>query len=492
MSPLDEELRRTLQRRADDVPPPAAVLAGVHGRARSLRRRRTAGRLTGALAAVALVAVAVPLVDDLRAGGDVARVAVAPTPSPGATDGTAATGPVNAIPFDAQGRPTNALDWPARGDLTGQPLADAYNALLDEFATRNLTAPAEVDGSVLYSVSDRLGEALVVQLWIRGVTPAHLVVGLPADGTGPLGAAFDDIVAPGAVQVSAVLPGDELPRVLVVARPTGIGDILYAPGGDDFAAVGQEYVRGDAVRLFPRTWDPAGPADQVMVLDGDGNLDDPLYAGPLTYDGTVQSEPPPGTEPTLPTVDGTAGPAATSQAGGSGPDQAALWPYRGLVPVREALLDPAVAAYRDSTPGADRDLAARPLYGADSDNGTAFLLTLFTGPGTDPTVSLYTVVGSRPGRQAVTWPAVTVGDAIVVVVPGDPDQDPGQPPIDLLVVVSELKAAITYDGGQFTPVTEQGDGSYLSALQDGATQSVTIDHPDGRRTVVDSPFDRAG
>jgi hypothetical protein len=86
-------------------------------------------------------------------------------------------------------------------------------------------------------------------------------------------------------EVSFVLPGDAYPWVLVIGAP-GTEQILYETDPGTFEPV--ETVDGWA--LFKRTG--SGPrsndSDRIEVLDGNGDLDHPLYYGPID---TGPSEP---------------------------------------------------------------------------------------------------------------------------------------------------------------------------------------------------------
>jgi hypothetical protein len=90
MTPLDDELRRTLNERASVVAPPADPLEGIEARARGIRRRRAIASATGAALAVAAIAVSVPLLTDGRPTGAPDRFA---TSSPDAVSPSGALDP---------------------------------------------------------------------------------------------------------------------------------------------------------------------------------------------------------------------------------------------------------------------------------------------------------------------------------------------------------------------------------------------------------------
>ena len=81
MSPIDDELRTALQRRATGVAPSPDPLAGIERRAGRMRRNRVAASVAGTVLAVAAVATAVPLLSGAPAP-DAPPVATAPSAAP--------------------------------------------------------------------------------------------------------------------------------------------------------------------------------------------------------------------------------------------------------------------------------------------------------------------------------------------------------------------------------------------------------------------------
>src|SRR4051812_40613978 len=102
MTPLDDELRRTLSARAETVAPSSDPLTGIESRARGLRRRRPAGAVPGAVAAIAAGAPAGPA---LMPGGKDRLEPAGPSPTP----------TVTVTPATPQLRPANVLTWELRG-----------------------------------------------------------------------------------------------------------------------------------------------------------------------------------------------------------------------------------------------------------------------------------------------------------------------------------------------------------------------------------------
>ena len=106
MTPIDDELRSLLHKRADRVASPPDPMAGIESRARRMRRNRVAASVAGAALAVAAIAVAVP---SLVPGHDRDRDTVATTPTPTAPAVAPTYGPNELDP---------ANPWAYRGDAT--------------------------------------------------------------------------------------------------------------------------------------------------------------------------------------------------------------------------------------------------------------------------------------------------------------------------------------------------------------------------------------
>jgi hypothetical protein len=125
----------------------------------------------------------------------------------------------------------------------------------------------------------------------------------------------DAALAPGTTVLMAALPADEVPRLLVVAAPS-IGDIAYAPDGSTFSSIPM-VVPGVAFRAL----DGDTSKDAVRVLDGDGNMDSPVFQGAAPdYEGT--SAPPSVKQPPETS-------SAPTLAARYALDPAKPWKYRG-------------------------------------------------------------------------------------------------------------------------------------------------------------------
>ncbi|MCU1593914.1 MAG: hypothetical protein JWO12_1306 [Frankiales bacterium] len=262
MSPIDDELRRTLRDRADALLPAADPLSGIEQRARSVtRRRRTAAGLSGALVVVAGLAIALPQLSSDPGKRVVVQVATAsPTPS--------------AAPV---AEPSNLLGWEPRGNPAALPPESVLQAVADAFGAHDVSrahyAPLFTysRGSVPYTIG---------QAWMTGDAAAH-TFGYARFATGTevlLGAVTSKTAAVVAFQIGN-LPGETTDLLVLVPRP-GTGQVSYSPDGTAaFAPVASGRSDLDAIGLVNRSRRASN--DRVQVLDGDGNLDAPLYEGPV-------------------------------------------------------------------------------------------------------------------------------------------------------------------------------------------------------------------
>jgi hypothetical protein len=263
MSPIDDQLRKAMHARADHLSPAPDPLSGIEDRARRIRRRRSAGAaLAGAALAVAAVAFAVPA---LTAGSSPGRAQVASSATPAPTT----------TPEVQAGDPANLLTWAPRG--SAPPAADvaalkggfapAVQTTIDRVHFRALfhtthhgltvtVGQAWKDGELAYDVGYTTGGANGVELFIGQQTAMQTpVVALAAAGTA----------------------GSTTDLLVLVPRP-GTGQVLYSPDATTaFAPVASGRSDIDAIGLVER--DRKALQDRVEILDGDGNLDKPLYKG---------------------------------------------------------------------------------------------------------------------------------------------------------------------------------------------------------------------
>jgi hypothetical protein len=302
MTPIDDELRNLFANRAADLTPAADPIAGIERRAGRMRRNRAIAAVAGSALAVAAIAVAVPSL--LPERDDAAQVASSGTPSP--------------VTSPSAGRDAAALDparpWAYRGD-TSLIKDSELASLRAEWAAKHpgAAAPQPLFGQV-YEPSQQPEIVFVAgDRW-------GMATSSDAGWTFPV----DEALAPGTRVLMAALPGDEVPRLLIVAGPS-TGDISYAADGRTFTTVPMvqpgvafRALEGDTSR------------DVVRVLDGDGNLDQPVFQGAAPDYGTPNGTPAPGSSPdAAQPAEVTSAPALAAKYAF---DPASPWAYRGATP----------------------------------------------------------------------------------------------------------------------------------------------------------------
>lgn len=245
MSPIDDELRTMLRTHADDMPTEHDLMAVVETRARSIHRRRVAVATTTGGLAVAAVAMAGSLALTGSAHDSLRTRPVPPGLEPSATASAAPSA-------------DRLLDWPLRENTPGVALSYVGNPLWAGFSPRHdlliVGQAPQADGSVNSQIS---------------VSPAN-------GGQGY--ALMYGTIAPGTKQLSFIIGSGKTSYVVVVGAPE-TGQIRYAADGKNFRP--EDTVQGVAV--FPRTWTRTSPLveDAIEVLDGNGDVDHPLYRGPI-------------------------------------------------------------------------------------------------------------------------------------------------------------------------------------------------------------------
>lgn len=296
MTPIDDELRTALHRRAAAVAPTADPLAGIEHRAARIRRRRAAVAVAGSALAVTAVALPVALVALRAEPGRAGAVAGGGSPS---SSRFAGTGSPSAIPDQT---PRNALSW----RYSYQVPDDGLNtAAVHVFATSHGRPDDDVVVRPLYVAKLPKGYyAYVFQAWFRPLrraadgtieftgepSPAHTVVYLTPvpyqPGVIPAGRATgilrDEVTPPGVRQISQILPGSQYPLVLVLGDPWATGQIGYAENGRSFVPVRRlpPVDVQPGLALFLRT----GPAidqkapDVIELRAAGGGL---IYRGPI-------------------------------------------------------------------------------------------------------------------------------------------------------------------------------------------------------------------
>lgn len=396
MSPLDDELRTLLHGRAARVRPAPDPLAGVERRAGRIRRRRRATAVATGMAVLAALAVGVPA---LVTGQQ--RPAVLVPADPAGPDGPDAPDerPPSAAPTQPAAGP--ALDpqrpWDYRGDRSlaaGATLERVVTAWRDRHPGARVTP---LYGHV-YEPSGQPELAFVS----RG--PDGDRWGVAAAGPGAVQVLADKPLPRGTTALLAALPGDEGPRLLVLAAP-GTGDILYAADGRAFAPIGAGLPGVGTVPLGGDT-----SADVVRVLDGDGDLDHPVFEGPAP-DFTGSRTAPPVESPPAEVS------SAPALAAGLAFDPAAPWAYRGAAPdgtgdIVSADRKAYVTAY-----GEEAALQDTVLYAAHLSATTDVAVVLHRGRGADR-VSF--TANSRGVTQQRAYEPARGEDILSAYLPLDP------------------------------------------------------------------------
>ena len=341
MSPIDDELRTALQRRATGVAPSPDPLAGIERRAGRMRRNRIAASVAGSALAVAAVAAAVPLVSGPTAP-DAPPVAISqPTASSSASPTTAAYALDPAAPWAYRGAPLEALGPGTVETVTreyavqrGVPedavtLTPLWGQVDEPSARTELVFVATVDGEARWGLA-RSSEA------------------------GPEFAVDEPLPEP-ALALAAALPGDEVARLLVVAAPT-VGALQHGPDDASEHAAMAELAPG--VGTAPLEGDPATATYRVL---------DPSGAELLRARVPQVADPDGGSAPEEP-VSAGAPPA---------PSNVVDWPLRGAVPAEVVAAAQAAAAQQAGV--SPERVGSRPLFGAERDGRLYGLLQVWWG-----------------------------------------------------------------------------------------------------------------
>lgn len=404
MSPLDDELRRTLATRASALPLSPDPLAGIEGRARRIRRRRGLGAVAGAAVAVAAVALVVPAVVTDR--GTTAPDRLASASPTGWTSHPSVLDP--------------AKPWPVRGDE--QLLADGtLDSVAREWSRRH-------PGSVL--------TPLFVQVW-EPSAQTEIAFVASDDGVLRVGWVVDGESGPEFVQEETALPdaayqfalaGDEgVTRLYVIAAPDS--KIAYAADGVTYQDI-----------TLTSTTHEDGPSASTTTNRSGFGITAVETAGArvrvTASDGTVVYE------------------ADARGSAAAAPANVLDWPSRGDASVGPSVHDLGVAFSRamDRTDGAA--VGYRPLFTGDTDSGVRFTMgqAWFEGESNAYTVSYAT---SEQGEEIFLGPVTPASPKVLAFLLGNL---PGTS-VDFLVVVPDPRTGqVSYDTdatGSFRPVTGQ-------------------------------------
>ena len=364
MSPIDDELRTALQRRATVVAPSPDPLAGIERRAVRMRRNRVAASVAGSVLAVAAVATAVPLLTGSSAP-DAPPVAVTrPTAEP-----TAEPSPV--VPTTSY-----ALDPAAPWAYRGTPLAELGQGFVEtatrEYATRRGVAEDAVTLTPLWGqVDEPSGQA---ELVFVATVDGQQRWGVARGGEAGPELLVDEPLPDPALALAAALPGDEVPRVVVVTAPEARPAEYFPDETVEDATPLAELA--DGVSTGPLEGDPA--ADSLLVREADGRE---LWRGPAP---DVAGRAPTGGQ-AEPPAEGTGAP----------PSNVVDWPLRGSVPEEQE--DAAKVAAARSTGVSPEQVSWRPLFGAERDGTFYGVAQVWSGG--DAQVFAWASDPDDPGRR---------------------------------------------------------------------------------------------
>jgi hypothetical protein len=260
MTPLDDELRSMFRDRAGMVAPAPDPLGGIERRAKRMRRNRVGASVAGAALAVAAIAVAVPsLVPDHEgAVQQPAHPSNIAEPSPGASG---SYGPNELDP---------ASPWAYRGAMT----VIAGNELV---TLRSEWAATHPGATLTPLYGEIYGPSQQPQITFVSTGGGEDRWGVATTSEGGWVWLHDEALAPHSTTLMAVLPADGPSRLLIVTTPM-TGQIQYAKDGNTFASLPTVGDNVPGVAYTALEGDTSH--DIVRVLDGDGDLDHPVFAGP--------------------------------------------------------------------------------------------------------------------------------------------------------------------------------------------------------------------
>jgi len=359
MTPLDDELRRTLRAQAGTLAPSADPLAGIEQRARRIRRRRSLAAVGTAAAAAAVVAIAVPAV--VNGIGPAPRQVTSPSTSPMAS---ASTTP-----------PVDPTTWRYRGNAVEPSTLDAFRR---EFEVRH---PGSTFVPLFGQVYEPSGQQELVFASKGPDENSGWRAGVVQSGEPGPEFVYDE----GRSWLSAlafVLPGDEGARLLVVADPGSSGLSATSDVGTLPFTPLTELAPGVATGPVPEQ----RPGLMVRLTLPDGSQDDGEPYDRLAVPTNVLD-----------------------------------WPARGDASAGPSVHDLEVAFTRENQSAEGRVVHYRPLFTGDTDSGVRFTLgqAWFEGDKAATTV-LYSVSGSERGvlRQYRPSEDPTVVAGLLTDLPG--------------------------------------------------------------------------
>jgi hypothetical protein len=196
------------------------------------------------------------------------------------TDGRTVTQVVWLVPNDDHQPPANLVSWIFRGDASAGPSVDD---LLTTYAKTRGADPANAAYQASYTAATTSGVRYTIgQAWITGDTTATTVSYATGGTTGAVLRTYPSTsnTAYGIAALLTDLPGSTTDLLVVVPRP-GVGQVSWSPsstGAFQPVASGRSDLNG--IALIDRAMNETN--DRLEVLDGDGNIDHPVYRGPVT------------------------------------------------------------------------------------------------------------------------------------------------------------------------------------------------------------------
>ena len=234
---------------------------------------------------------------------------------------------------------------------------------------------------------------------------------------------WDQPLPTGPTVLMAPLAGDEGGRLLIVTSPA-VGQISYAGDGASFHAI-LGPVPG--VGFAALATDPSH--DAVQVLDGDGNLDHPVFQGPA--------------------------PDPQQRVGSSQPANLLDWLPRGSTP-QPSLVDQAVRAFAKGLGASSAVTRSTVLYAGTDRAGRDYVFLQAWLPGQAAHTAGFLRDG-KGGGEPFVGPPIGKEPALLAFVVTSPQMTPGQP--ETLVLLPKPGAGrVRYAPSATAPFTDVANG----------------------------------
>ena len=426
MSPIDDELRATLQGRAALLAPSPDPMAGIERRAGRIRRNRAATAIAGSVLAVAMIALAVPALSTAPTSAPVlpAAPSAAPSPAPSAAPST--------LPGRESARLDPAAPWPYRGDITAP--AGELATLTRQWAALKGAPAADVTFTLLYgqTYGQTYGPAatrrFVYLAFVHGSRAVeHGLV--TATESGPQFLSRSPLTT-GATALLVPAPGDGTHLSLLVLAAPGSRSLEYAPNGTGYRPMVE---RADGVAITAVDGDST--KDRVRVTGADGSRVFEDLAPQFSDSGEL---------------------AAVGDPAGAAPANLLDWPQRGVGsegPTDRAVLDRLTAAGYAAP-------QFRRLFSGSNDAGVRYVFgQAWSGAGPALTVALAT--GGTEGEQLLLGPDTPKDPAVLAFVVCC---SPGTTTETLVVVPQPRTGQVLYDNDGTGPLRPVGEGQDLDGV----------------------------